>query len=53
MKYWKSPYNGQLTKPSFVRNVVKAVAEIKKMQVEAVAEQIAENFEVFFNIKIR
>ena len=52
VKYWKSPYNGQLTKPSFVRNVVEAVAEIKKMQVEAVAEQIAENFEVFFNIKI-
>ena len=52
VKYWKSPYNGQLTKPSFVRNVVEAVAEIKKMPAEAVAEQIAENFEVFFNIKI-
>ena len=52
VKYWKSPYNGQLTKPSFIRNVVEAVAEIKKMQVEDVAEQIAKNFEVFFNIKI-
>ena len=32
--YWKHPYNGQLTKPSFIRNVVEAVAEIKKMPVE-------------------
>ena len=52
VKYWKSPYNGQLTKPSFIRNVVEAVAEIKKMQVDDAAEQIAKNFEVFFNIKL-
>ena len=50
--YWKPPYNGQLTKPSFIRNVVEAVAEIKKIQVDDVAEQIAKNFEVFFNIKL-
>jgi TatD DNase family protein len=49
--YWKQPYNGQLTKPSHIRNVVDAVADIKKMPVEEVAEQIARNFEVFFNIK--
>ena len=50
--YWKQPFNGQLTKPSYIRNVVEAVAEIKKMPVEEVAEQIAKNFEVFFNIKL-
>jgi Tat protein secretion system quality control protein TatD with DNase activity len=50
--YWKRPYSGQLTRPSFVRNVVEAVAEIKKMQVEDVAQRVAENFEVFFNIKL-
>ena len=50
--YWKQPFNGQLTKPSYIRNVVEAVAEIKKMQVEEVAEQIIKNFEVFFNIKV-
>ena len=50
--YWKQPYNGQLTKPSFIRNVVEAVAEIKKMNAEEVAEQIAKNFEVFFKIKL-
>jgi Tat protein secretion system quality control protein TatD with DNase activity len=42
----ETPYNGQLTKPSYIRNVVDAVAEIKKIrQVEEVAEQIAKNFE--------
>ena len=50
--YWKQPFNGQLTKPSYIRNVVEAIAEIKKMQVEEVAEQIIRNFEVFFNIKV-
>ncbi|MCL2358587.1 TatD family hydrolase [Candidatus Bathycorpusculum sp.] len=49
--YWKQPYNGQLTKPSHIRSVVDAVADIKKMPAEEVAEQIAQNFEVFFNIK--
>ncbi len=50
--YWKHPFGGQLTKPSFILNVVEAVAEIKKMPVDAVAEQIATNFEDFFNIKL-
>jgi TatD DNase family protein len=50
--YWKQPFNGQLTKPSYIQNVVEAVAEIKKMQVEEVAEQIIRNFEIFFNIKV-
>jgi TatD DNase family protein len=50
--YWKPPFNGQLTKPSYIRNVVEAVAEIKKMQVEEVAQQIIKNFEIFFDIKV-
>jgi len=50
--YWKQPFNGQLTKPSYIRNVVGAVAEIKKMQAEDVAEQIIKNFEAFFDIKV-
>jgi TatD DNase family protein len=50
--YWKQPFNGQLTKPSYIVNVVNAVAEIKKMQVEEVAVQIIKNFEEFFNIKV-
>jgi len=50
--YWKQPYNGGLTKPSYIRNVVGAVAEIKKLPVEDVADQIARNFEGFFGIKL-
>jgi TatD DNase family protein len=50
--YWKQPFNGQLTKPSYIVNVVNAVAEIKKMQVEEVAVQIIKNFEEFFNTKV-
>jgi TatD DNase family protein len=50
--YWKQPFNGQLTKPSYVRYVVGAVAEIKKMPAEEVAEQIIKNFEDFFDIKV-
>jgi TatD DNase family protein len=50
--YWKQPFNGQLTKPSYIRNVIDAVAEIKKMQTEEVADQIIKNFEVFFGIRV-
>jgi TatD DNase family protein len=52
VKYWKNPYNGQLTKPSFIQNVVEAVADIKKMQVQEVAEHVVRNFESFFGINI-
>jgi TatD DNase family protein len=51
--YWKKPFDGQLTKPSYIKTVVEAVAEIKSLSVEDVAEQIAKNFEVFFNIKLQ
>jgi TatD DNase family protein len=50
--YRKLPFNGQLTRPSFIRTVVEAVAEVKNMPVADVAEQIARNFESFFNIKL-
>jgi TatD DNase family protein len=52
VKYYKPPFNGQLTKPSFIRTVVNAIAEIKKMRADDVAEQIAKNFEEFFSVKL-
>ena len=52
VKYYKQPFNGQTTKPSFIRTVVESVADIKKMPVENVADQIAKNFETFFNVKL-
>ena len=53
VKYYKPPFNAQMTKPSFIRVVVEAVAEIKKMRIDDAAEQIAKNFEDFFRIKLR
>jgi Tat protein secretion system quality control protein TatD with DNase activity len=41
-----------MTKPSFVRDVVCAIAEIKNMPADAVAEQIVQNFKTFFNINL-
>jgi TatD DNase family protein len=52
VKYYKAPYNGKLTTPSFIRTVVESVAEVKNMPVTEVADQIAKNFELFFNIKL-
>jgi TatD DNase family protein len=50
--YRKPPYNGKLTRPAFISTVVKAVADVKNMAVAEVADQIAKNFENFFNIKL-
>lgn len=50
--YWEAPYNGQMTKPSFVKTVVAAVAEVKNMAVADVADQIARNFGGFFGKKL-
>ena len=52
VKYYKAPYNGKLTSPSFICTVVESVAEVKNMDVADVADQIAKNFEDFFNIKL-
>ncbi|MCW4006545.1 MAG: TatD family hydrolase [Candidatus Bathyarchaeota archaeon] len=48
----KAPFNGQMTKPSFVSEVVSAVAEIKNMKPDDVAEQVMSNFEAFFDLKL-
>ncbi len=50
--YRKKPFNGQLTRPSYIQNVLEAIAEIKNMPICEVAEQVAKNFEAFFNIKL-
>lgn len=50
--YRRNPYNGQMTNPSFIKTIVENVAEIKKMGVLDVADQIASNFEGFFNIEL-
>lgn len=50
--FFKPPFNGKTATPAFVPTVVKAIAEIKQMDVEAVAEQIIANFESFFGIRL-
>ena len=50
--YRKEPFNGQLTKPSYIRPVLDVIAEIKNINVSDAAEQVAKNFETFFNISL-
>ena len=51
--YKPPPFNGKLTKPSFIRTVVEAVADVKQMTVNDVATQIAKNFEDFFGLNLK
>jgi Tat protein secretion system quality control protein TatD with DNase activity len=52
VRFFKQPFNGKRTTPAFIPTVVKAIAEIKKANVEDVAEQITKNFEEFFEVKL-
>jgi TatD DNase family protein len=52
VRYWKNPFKGKRTTPAFIPTVVNAIAEIKKMNVADVAEQIVKNFEALFEVKL-
>jgi len=52
VRFYKSPFKGKRTTPAFIPTVVKAIAEVKSMDVEDVAAQIIKNFEEFFGVKI-
>ncbi len=52
VRYWKNPFKGKRTTPAFIPTVVKAVAEVKGLEVEEVAAQIVKNFEAFFGVKL-
>ena len=52
VRFFKPPFNGKRTTPAFIPMIVEAIAEIKKMNVSEVAEQIAKNFEDFFGVKL-
>jgi TatD DNase family protein len=51
VRFFKQPFAGKMTTPAFVPTVVKAIAEIKRIDEASVAEQIVKNFETFFGIK--
>jgi TatD DNase family protein len=50
--YYRPPFYGKLTRPAFIGKVVEAIAEVKNMSVVDVSDQIAKNFEIFFNINL-
>ena len=50
--YYKPPFKGKPTSPNFIPKVVEGIARVKNMSVIEVADQILENFETFFNIKL-
>jgi TatD DNase family protein len=52
VRFFKLPFEGKRTTPAFIPTVVKSIAEIKRVEVESVAEQIIRNFEEFFTIKL-
>ncbi|MEM1590048.1 MAG: TatD family hydrolase [Candidatus Bathyarchaeia archaeon] len=52
VRYFRSPFNGKLTSPTFLPMVVNAMAEVKRKNVIEVAEQILKNFEDFFGLKL-
>lgn len=49
--YSGPPFKGKTTTPAYIPIVVKAMAEIKNMRNDDVAQQILHNFTDFFNIK--
>lgn len=52
VRFFKPPFNGKRTTPAFIPAVVKAIAEIKKIDAADAAEQIVKNFEGFFGVKL-
>jgi TatD DNase family protein len=50
--YYKPPFNGKLTTPSLIPRVIEVIAKVKNMSLVEVADQIVENFQNFFNIKL-
>jgi TatD DNase family protein len=53
VRFFKQPFEGKRTTSAFIPLVVKAIAEIKKLDIASVAGQIIENFEEFFGIKLK
>ncbi len=51
VKFFKSPFKREVTRPSFVPLVVDAIAKIRGRHKEEVAEQIFRNFTNFFETK--
>lgn len=52
VRFFRPPFQGKRTTSAFIPTIVKAIAEVRKMNPESVAEHVRENFEGFFGIKV-
>jgi TatD DNase family protein len=52
VRFFRPPFQGKRTTSAFIPTIVKAIAEVRKMDPESVAEHVRENFERFFGIKV-
>jgi TatD DNase family protein len=52
VRYFKPPFEGKRTTPALIPTVVKAIADVKKLEMNEVGERIRENFERFFGVKL-
>jgi TatD DNase family protein len=52
VRFFRPPFEGKRTGPSFLPTIIKAIANVRGMDVEGVAERIVRNFEDFFGIKV-
>jgi len=52
VRYFKAPFDGKRTTPAFIPQVVRAIAELKKLDENDVGTQIRENFEGFFGVSL-
>lgn len=50
VRFFKEPFKGKKTTPSFIPQIVSAMAEIKNTKAADVADQILKNFKQFFDL---
>jgi TatD DNase family protein len=52
IRFSRSPFEGKRTTPAFIPVIVNAIAELRKVDPENVAEHAVKNFEDFFGIRL-
>lgn len=52
VRFYKNPFKGKRTTSAFIPTFVRAIADIKNMNLAEVTAQIIENFEEFFGVKL-
>lgn len=52
VRFFRKPFEGKRTTPALLPIVIEAIADVQGIDVESVAEQVIENFEGFFGIKV-